>query len=189
MGQVTKEQPEDTKALVRADVGERDERCSGAHADRCATEAVMSRRSIRTVIAGLAVAVLAIAGCSSGSSSKSSTSNSSSSSAECKSLSDFKNSISGLTNPSTLSGGMSGIQSSVDAVKKSLDSLVSTTKSANKPQVDALKSSLTDLDTAIGNLGNGSATANLQSVGAAITKVDTSATALVTTLEAGCPSN
>jgi hypothetical protein len=83
--------------------------------------------------------------------------------------------VTALTNPSLLTGGKAGIQSAVATLKTNLDEVASTVQSRYKPQVDAAKSALSELEKAVGKLGNGSVTSNLQTVGTAIADVGTTA--------------
>ena len=88
-----------------------------------------------------------------------------------------------------LTGGKAGIQSAVDTVKTNLDAVSSSAQATYKPQVDAMKSAVSDLETAVSKIGSGSPTQTLQAVGTAITKVGTTSAALVTTLKTACPSS
>ena len=106
----------------------------------------------------------------------------------CQSVNELKSSISTLTSPSTLTGGKSSVQAALDAVKKNVDNLATTVKSGDKPKVDALQSSIKDLQKAIDDL-SGSGISGMTKVATAARNVATSAQALLTALKAGCPSS
>ena len=150
-------------------------------------------RSMRMATAVAIIGAFALAGC--GSSSKSSSGSSptttssattSGSSAECQSVNEFKTSLSALTSPSTFTGGKTSVQAALDGVKTSLDGVKSTLKSGDKPKVDALQSSITDLQTAIDNM---SGISGLSSVESAAKNVAQSGQAVLDAVEAGCPSS
>jgi len=140
----------------------------------------------RTVIA-VVLATLGLFACGSSSSSSSSTTTTTQS--VCAAKSDLQQSLKALTDPSTLSGGKSGITDALDAVKQDLDALGASVRSDLQPDVDAVKSSLDDLKTALGKLGSGSAGSGISAVGDAIGKVSTSTTKLVDAVTTRCPSN
>jgi hypothetical protein len=142
------------------------------------------------------VGVLTIAGCSSGNSKSSSTTSTTSTSSNtlsptsdvCTSKDSLQSSVTALENPSLLTEGKSAITSALDDVKSNLDKLSTAAKGEAQPQVDAVKSALTELQDAVGNFGNGSVTDNIQKTGTAITKVGSTSADLVTTLKQRCPS-
>jgi len=165
------------------------------------------------VAAALAVFAVTAAGCSSTSTSTSSASSSSStgstpsgsaSSAKagsstatsypagkeqvCQARDQLKTSITALTNPSLLLGGTSAIKSAVDQVQTDLTALGTAAKDDYKPQVSAMQTSMQSLETAVGDLGNGDVTKNLQTVGTDIAAVGTAAADLFTQLKATCGS-
>jgi ABC-type Fe3+-hydroxamate transport system substrate-binding protein len=134
----------------------------------------------------LVVAVLAACGSSSGSSASSSTTTAKQS--VCSAKTDLTSSVKALTNPSVLTGGKSGITQAVDTVKTDVDALGQALKAGLKPQVDAVKSALDGLQSAVEDLGNGSASSNLQAVGNAISKVGSTSADLASALQTRCPS-
>jgi phage-related protein len=147
----------------------------------------------KKVAAGTVVTFLAFAlvGCSSSSSSKSngSTTTTTAKDAVCSDKSALEQSVKALANPSTLSGGKSSITSAADKVKSDIDALGQSVKADLKPQVDAVKSAVQGVETAVGNFGNGSLSENLQKTGDAIAKVGTTAGDLESSLTTKCPSN
>lgn len=166
------------------------------------------RPSRRVVVVAAALAVIATmaVGCSSGSSSGSSTSSTSvaasttavaSSTAPsypagkeqvCQARDQLKTSINALANPSLLLGGTSAIASAVDQVQTDLTALSAAAKDDYKPQTTAVQTSLQQLQTAVGDLGNGDMTKNLQTVGTAIASVGTAGESLFTQLKTACGS-
>ena len=101
-------------------------------------------------------------------------------------MSELKSSLAALASPSTLAGGKSSIQAALDAVKKSVDNVQSTVTSGDKPKLDALKSSISDLQKAIDNLNGLSGMSNVASAAASVAQAGQSALAA---LKAGCPSS
>jgi len=167
---------------------------------------------VLVVAAALAVFAAAAAGCSSSSTSSSSTSSSPSTSAStttaksttakssaatsypagkeqlCQARDQLQASINALTNPSLLVGGTTAIKSAVDQVQTDLTALGAAAKDDYKPLVTALQTSLQQLETAVGDLGNGDVTKNMQTVGTDIAAVGTAAADLFTQLKATCGS-
>ena len=158
------------------------------------------------VILGAAVVAMATVGCSSTSnhagtvsssapsSSSSSTATGSSGSATypaakqqlCQARDQLKTSVQALTKASLLVGGTTAIKAAVDKVQTDLTDLKAAAQQTYGPQVDAMQTALTQLETAVGTLGTGSATQNLQAVGTAIAPVGTTSADLFTTLKSAC---
>ena len=117
-------------------------------------------------VAVMAPAALVACGSSSSKSGTSTTSKSTSSStssskdAVCTAADNLKQSMKALTDPSLLTGGKSGIESAVSKVKSDFSAFESAAKGSYQTQTDAMKSSLDQLETAVGDLGNGNATQN-----------------------------
>ena len=159
-------------------------------------------------MAGAAAVALAVvlAGCSSGTSpstSSSATSSSSSSASSavsgstgypagkeqvCQARDQLKTSVTSLTNPTLLVGGTDAIKAAVGQVQTDLGGIVAAGKQDYEPQVTAVQSSLDQLQTAVGNLGNGNVTQNIQAVGAAIAATGTAAADLFSQLKTTCGS-
>ena len=167
------------------------------------------RAAARAVIAGGAALALAVAlaGCSSGTSPSTSSSSAPSSSSAassavsgsigypagkeqiCQARDQLKTSITALTNPTLLvGGGADAIKAAVSQVQTDLGAVVAAGKQDYEPQVTAVQSSLQELQTAVGNLGNGNVTQNMQAVGTAIAATGTAAADLFTRLKATCGS-
>jgi hypothetical protein len=87
-----------------------------------------------------------------------------------------------------LVGSKSTIQAEADKVRTDLDAVSSSAKTLYRPQIDAVKSAVSDLETALSHLGNGNAKKNLQDVGSAINETGSYSALLITTLESECPS-
>ena len=130
-------------------------------------------------------AIVVMPGCSS--SSKSSTTTTIGKQAVCAARTNLQQSVTALANASLLTSGKSAIQAALDKVKTNLDAVSSSAQQVYKPQVDAAKSAVSDLETAVSNLGGGNLTQNLQAVGNAITNVGSTADTLFTTLQTACP--
>jgi hypothetical protein len=108
------------------------------------------------------------------------------SSAICQSVSDFRSSLSALTEASTYTGGKSSAQAALDNVKTSLNNVQSAVSSGDKPKVEALRSSITDLQHAIDNMNGLGDVGDVVSAGK---NVATSAQDVLDALKAGCPSS
>jgi hypothetical protein len=150
---------------------------------------------------GALVALLAVTGtaCSSSSTPSSTTSAATSAAASPSSASDpagkeqicaardeLKTSVSALINPVLLTGGVEGIKTAVANVQTSLDDVKEAGKQDYAQEVDALQSSLGQLQTAVGQLGEGNGTESLRAVGTAIAATGTAAEGLLTKLNTDC---
>ena len=146
----------------------------------------------KLLIVASVIAAVSIGGCSTTSSSTSGSTTASTSAPSkqdvCAARDKLKSSVTALANPSVLTGGKAGIQTALDSVKTSLDSVAGTAKATYQPQVDAVKSAVTDLQTALDKFGNGSTTSNLQAAATAITNIGTTSTTLIAMLQVDCPS-
>jgi hypothetical protein len=146
--------------------------------------------NLKRIVAGTAIACIAfgLAGCSSDSGSSSTSSTTTSKDAVCADKTALENSVTSLKNVD-LTGGKSSVTDAVNKVKKNLDALGESVKADLKPEVDDVKSALTDLQTAVEGIGDGSLTDNLQSVGTAVAKVGSTASTLFSSLSSKCPSS
>ena len=136
------------------------------------------------------IASVGIVGCTSTSSSSSSSTTTTAVSgkqAVCVARDNLRSSVEALASPSLVTGGKAGIQSALDNVKTSLDAVASAAGAHYKPQVDAVKTAVSDLQTALSNFGSGSTTSNLQAAGTAIANIGTTAETLITSLQTECP--
>ena len=152
---------------------------------------------LKSMMACVAVAVMGPAalvacGSSSSTSGSSTTSKSTSSStssskdAVCTAADNLKQSMKALTDPSLLTGGKSGIESAVSKVKSDFSVFESAAKGSYQTQTDAMKSSLDQLETAVGDLGNGNVTQNIPKVGTAIAAVGSSFSSLESAVTTKC---
>jgi hypothetical protein len=98
----------------------------------------------------------------------------------------FRSSLSALANPSTYTGGKSGAEAALNDAKTNLDNVKSALKSDDKPKVDALESSLDQLQSAIGNMHGLSGVGDVVTAGK---NVATSGQDVLDALKAGCPSS
>jgi hypothetical protein len=150
---------------------------------------IMKRSAI---IIGALVATVALVGCgssSSKSSSSSTTSTTTTQDAVCSAKSELATSVKALADPTLLTGGKSGITAAVDTVKQNLDTLSAAAKADLQPDVDAMKSALTQLKASVSSLGDGAVGTGLTAVGTDITKVADSAGNLADALKTKCPSS
>ena len=85
-------------------------------------------------------------------------------------------------------GGTSSVKAAVTKVEDNLTSLKSAAKTDYQPQVQAVQTSVKDLQSAVSDLGNKSISANLQAIGNAIAKVGTTSSTLFTQLKTACGS-
>ena len=106
----------------------------------------------------------------------------------CQARDQLSASINGLTDPALLTGGTAGIQAAVGEVQSSLTALVAAGKDDYAPQIEALQTALDQVQTAVGDVGDGNAAAGLVAIGAAIGSVGTAASSLFTELRTTCGS-
>ena len=142
----------------------------------------------KVLLVCLVLAGMVLAGCGSGSKSSSTTTTTSAKQAVCASRSKLQQSVKALAEPSTLTSGKSGITAALDTVKQNLDDLASAAKSDVQPKVDAVKTAVDQLQTAVSTMSVGNLADGLQSVSDAIAKVGTTASSLFGALSAGCPN-
>ena len=102
----------------------------------------------------------------------------------CHARDQLKTSVVALAKPSLLVQGRTAIKAAVGQVMTNLNSLRKAAKGDYKTQVAAVKASIQGVESAVGKLGNGQVSKNLQAVGAAITKVGTTSGALLSKLKA-----
>ena len=148
----------------------------------------------------MAALVMVVAGCSSKGSTTSASASSSTTAAStsttypagkeqlCAARDQLKSSVTALAKPSLLIGGTTAIKTAIDQVQTDADAVKAAAKQDYQPQVNAVETSLKDLRTAAGNLGNGSVSKNLQTVGTDIAAVGTATEALFTQLTTSCGS-
>ncbi len=148
----------------------------------------MNKALVAAAAATLGLGVFA--GCSSDDSSSTSTTKSATSKdAVCSARTKLKNNLKSLEDPSLLTEGKSGIQSSLDSVEQDVNNLTDAAKSDYKPQVDAVKSAIDDLKSAIKDVGSGSLTDSIQAIGKAVTSVGSTTETLLNQVKADCPSS
>jgi len=104
----------------------------------------------------------------------------------CAARDQLQTSVGALINPALLTGGTAAIKGAVDKVQSDLDAVKTAGKQDYATEVDALQTSLQQLQTAVGKMGDGNAASNLQAVGTAIAATGTAAEALLTKLTAAC---
>ena len=144
---------------------------------------------IKHLAAGVAIASLGLtlAGCSSDSGSTSSTTTAEQT--VCSDKDALQQSVDDLTAPSVVSGGKSSITDALDKVQNNLDALRKSAKASLQPQVDAVKSSVDQLKTAVKNFGSGNLSSNISKAGNAISKVVQTSGDLASALANECPSS
>ncbi len=106
----------------------------------------------------------------------------------CAARDQLKTSVAALTDASLLTGGSTGIKAAVAQVQTNLTAVKTAGKETYATEVDAMQSSVDQLQTAAGELGNGNAAENLQSVGTAIAATGLAAEKLFTKLKTACGS-
>ncbi len=106
----------------------------------------------------------------------------------CQARDQLNSSLSALTNPILLTQGTSNIKAAIDKVQSNLTTLSKAAQQDYKPQVDAMQSSLTQLRTAVGNVGTSNAAQSLPAVGSAIANVRQSSNDLFSKLKTACGS-
>jgi hypothetical protein len=141
----------------------------------------------RIVIIALA-ACLSFAAVGCGSDSDSTTSTTTSKEAVCAARKKLETSAKALGNSGTFTDGGASVKQALSKVKKDLDALGTSVKADLRPDVDAVKQAIDDLQSALSDIGDGSITKNLQSLGTSIAKVGSTTGALTESLNAECPS-
>ncbi len=106
----------------------------------------------------------------------------------CAARDQLKTSVAALTDASLLTGGTTGIKAAVAQVQTDLAAVRTAGKETYATDVDAMQSAVDQLKAAAGELGNGNATENLQSVGTAIAATGVAAEKLFTKLKTACGS-
>lgn len=104
----------------------------------------------------------------------------------CQARDNLKTSLAALTNPNLLAGGTNAIKAAVDQVQTDLTAVATAGKQDYQPQVASMQSALTDLQSAVTNIGNGSGIDNLAAIGTAIAATGTASGALFTQLKTAC---
>jgi hypothetical protein len=131
-----------------------------------------------------AACTLAFSACSDDSSD--STSTTSAKQAACQDRDNLEQSVKSLENLSVVDEGKNGLESALKKVENDLDALGKSAKKAYQPDVDAVKSALDDLKTAVDDFGQPSVTQSVQDVGTAITKVGQTTETLDNAVKASC---
>ena len=164
------------------------------------TDATFGRKLI---VALVAVAAVALGGCSSSSKTSSSATTAAGSATTaagsattypagkeqvCQARDQLKSSIEALTKPSLLMGGTSSIKAAVTKVQDDLTSLKAAAKTDYKPQVEAVQTSVKDLQKTVSDHSNKSVSQNLQDIGTAIANVGTTSSELFTQVKTSCGS-
>jgi hypothetical protein len=106
----------------------------------------------------------------------------------CAARDQLKTSVTALTDASLLKGGTTGIKAAIAQVQTNLTAVKTAGKQTYATEVDAMQSAVDQLQTAAGELGNGNAAENLQSVGTAIAATGLAAEKLFSKLTAACGS-
>lgn len=106
----------------------------------------------------------------------------------CQARDQLRTSINQLTDTQLVAEGTNAIKAGVEQVQTDFDAVKAAAKDDYQAPVTALQSALQQLQTAVGNLGSGDATANLRAVGAAITTTGAASENLFTQLKTACGS-
>ena len=106
----------------------------------------------------------------------------------CQARDQLKTSITALTSPALLTGGTDGITTALTQVQTDLQGVLAAGKQDSQAQIDALQSSLTNVQTAVGQLADGGGAQNLVAVGSAISATGTASAALFNELITACGS-
>ena len=105
----------------------------------------------------------------------------------CADASNLKSSVQSLTTLKTSELNKEALTSSVTKVKSDLDAAVASASGALKPDVDAVKAAVDQLETAATGMTADNFQQKLPAVVAAVQQVGVAATALATTLKQSCP--
>lgn len=106
----------------------------------------------------------------------------------CQARDQLQTSVTTLTDQKLLTAGTTAIKASVDQIQSDFDAVKVAGKQDYQAQVSDMQDALQQLQTAVGDLGNGEAASNLKAVGAAITATGAAAEDLFTQLKTACDS-
>ncbi len=106
----------------------------------------------------------------------------------CQARDQLKISVDALLKPSLLVQGTTAIKAAVSKVEDNLTALKAAAKQDYQPQIQAVETSTKDVQTAIANRDNKSATKNLEAIGTAIADVGTTSATLFDQLKTTCGS-
>jgi hypothetical protein len=104
----------------------------------------------------------------------------------CQARDQLRTSITKLTDQGLLAAGTTAIKAGVDQVQTDLDAVKAAGKQDYQTQVTNLQEALQQLQTAVGDLGNGNSAENLRAVGKAITLTGAAGEDLLTQLKTAC---
>jgi uncharacterized protein YlxW (UPF0749 family) len=104
----------------------------------------------------------------------------------CQARDQLRASITALTDQGLLAAGTTAIKASVDQVQTDLEAVKEAGKQDYQAQVTNLQEALQQLQTAVGNLGNGDTAENLRAVSKAITLTGAAGEDLLTQLKTAC---
>jgi hypothetical protein len=137
------------------------------------------RRQAAAVFTALLLAGAATA-CSDDSSNGESQSTTSTTASVCDQRTAVSDAVDELKNVNVIEDGTSSLEPAIDDVKQAVDALGESAESEIQPEVDAVKSSLSELESAIGDVASN----GLQPVATAAAATGEAASKLVTELEA-----
>jgi hypothetical protein len=145
---------------------------------------------LRRILGGTAVVVLAltVTGCGSDSDSGSGSSTTTAQAAVCRDKDALERSVRNLGDLDLATAGKGKIESDAEDVQKNLDALGESVKANLKPEVDALKAAVQDLEDAVRSFGDQSVSQSLEDTGNAISKVGSTSADLAKKLNDRCPS-
>src|ERR1700712_399952 len=106
----------------------------------------------------------------------------------CAARDQIKTSITALASPSMLTGGTAGIKTAVGNVESAVKAFAAAGKQDYQPEVTALQTSLTQVQTALGTAGSGGGAPNLEGIISGISAVGVAAGSLLTKLKTDCGS-
>jgi hypothetical protein len=138
----------------------------------------MNRRAVAVITAFLLAG--AATACSDDSNNGESQSTTSTTASVCDQRNALSDAVDQLKNVNVIEDGTSSLEAAIDDVTQAVDALAESGQSAIQPEVDAVKSSLSELESALGDVGSN----GLQPVATAATETGEAASKLVTEVEA-----
>lgn len=146
----------------------------------------------RRLIPLVAAAVVGLAGCGSSTTKPSSTTTPStvpsSTLASCSNVAALQSSLQHLGTVDVVKQGTQSLTAALQDVSTNLHNLANTASAALRPQIDAVQTSLNQLQTAVKGFANQPSAGAAAAVSTAVKNVETVGQNLKTKAQAGCPS-
>lgn len=152
-------------------------------------------RRLATVGAALLLGSLTLAGCSSSSEDSATTptapatvsaSPTGSTAAICADAEATKASLKGIVDVNVLQDGTDALKSNFATFKSDAETLIASAQTQFAPETDAVKASISDLQTAIGNVKDSPSVAEVAALAPALASIKSTTQALLDAVDAAC---